>query len=148
MNCFQIHRRISFAFIILVINKFILPSDNLLCGNITHFQLAEIWNKFCFNNVLLGFPSIFFQPCLHIFGVMPDKAVEGHIQVTAELIKLFSLPRLGFTLCLKASLLRLFSIAVPIGIAIDNTPSICFFFFIYCHKFTSLSCRHRNRCVL
>lgn len=34
---FQIHRRIRLAFIILVIDKFILPSDNLLCRNISHF---------------------------------------------------------------------------------------------------------------
>ena len=39
---FQIDRGVRFALIVLVVQHFILPGDNLLGGDIAHFQLAEV----------------------------------------------------------------------------------------------------------
>jgi len=42
MNSFQINRRVRLALIVLMIQHLILPSDDLLGGDVAHLQLAEV----------------------------------------------------------------------------------------------------------
>ena len=83
--------------------------------------------------MLLGCPSVFLNAGLHICCVLLHEALEGHIQIGSCLVELFSLPCLGFTFGLKTTLLCLFLFPCPIGVAIDHSPSTCFFFLINCH---------------
>ena len=124
MNWFQIYRRIRLTVFVFIIDKFVLPRNNLLCDNITHLQLSEIRNELSPYDMLLCFPSVFFNSCTHIFNC------------STKLLKFISKSPpslLSCSRCFKPSFLRLFSLTVPIGVTINHSPSICLFFFINCH---------------
>ena len=62
----EIDWQIGFAMLVLVVHHLILPGDNLLGGDFTHFQFAEIGQQLGADDVVLGGPGIFLEPGLHI----------------------------------------------------------------------------------
>ena len=139
MNCFQIYGRKWLSVFILVIQKLVLPLDDLLRCDTAHSQLSEIRKQLGLYDVIFGCPCVFLYASLYIFSIMLHEALEGHIQISAEAIDLLSFPSLCLTLGLKATLLRLLTLTVPAGVAVQYTPSVCLFVFINCHFITSLS---------
>ena len=88
----KIDRRIRFSVFIAVFNHLVLPGDNLLGCDLTHSQFSEIGQQFGADDMLLGRPGIFLQTCFHVGSIKLHKALEGHIQVSTALNKLFPLP--------------------------------------------------------
>ena len=134
MDRFQVHRRVGLTVLVLVVHHLVLPSDNLLGGNVAHFQLAEVGQQLGTDDVVLGGPGVFLEPGLHIRRVEVHEALKGHIQVGAGLIELFPLPSLRLPLGLEAPFLGLLALAVPVGVAVDCPPGVGFFFLIDRHQ--------------
>ncbi len=139
MNCFQIYGRKRLSVFILVIQKLILPLDDLLRCDTAHSQLSEIRKQLGLYDVIFGCPCVFLYASLYIFSIMLHEALEGHIQISAEAVDLFPFPSLCLSLCFEAPLLRLLTLTVPAGVAVQDPPCVCLFVFINCHLITSLS---------
>ena len=90
-------------------------------------------------DVIFGCPCVFLYASLYIFSIMLHEALEGHIQISAEAVDLFPFPSLCLSLCFEAPLLRLLTLTVPAGVAVQDPPCVCLFVFINCHLITSLS---------
>lgn len=87
--------------------------------------------------MLLGVPSVLFQPVLHIGCVGVDKTFKGHIQISFHLVEMFPLPSKGFSFGWKASLRRLVDFALPIRKTVVDLPSVVFGIFINGHFYLS-----------
>lgn len=87
--------------------------------------------------MLLGVPSVLFQPVLHIGCVGVDKALKGHIQIGFHLVELFPLPSKSFSFGWKASLRRLVDFALPIRKTVVDLPRVVFGIFINGHFYLS-----------
>lgn len=77
----------------------ILPCNYIFCGDLADFPLAEIRQQLLLNNILLGLPCTFFQPCLEIFGIDFAEGFKAHVQISRTLLLEFLFPFLCFTLC-------------------------------------------------
>ena len=117
MDGFEIYRREWLAFLVLIVQKLVLPFDDLLGSDIAHLELSKVRQQFGADDMLLGCPSVFLDTGLHICRVLLHETLEGHIQIGGCLAELFTLPSLCFSFGLKSSLLRLLLFACPIGIA-------------------------------
>ena len=124
VNGFQVDLRIRLPFMIFSFHQIVLPCNNLLRRDAAHLQLSEEWEQLCLKNVLFRRPCVFLQTRLQIFCVSFCEAAERHVHLRACFAKLLTFPRLGFALCLKAALLRLLPLTVPIGIAVNSTPCV------------------------
>ena len=129
----EIHRRVGFTVLVLVVQHLILPGDNLLGGDVAHFELTEVGQQLGSDNVILGGPGVFLEPGFHIRRVEVYEAPEGHIQIGAGLVELFPLPCLRLSLGLEAPLLGLLALAIPVSVAVDCPPGVGFFFLVDCH---------------
>ena len=124
---FQVHRRVGLAVLVLVVQHLVLPGDNLLGSDVTHFKLAEVGQQLGADDVVLGGPGVFLEPGFHIRRVEVHKAPEGHIQVGTGLVELFPLPCLRLSLGLEAPLLGLLALTVPVRVAVDRPPGVGLF---------------------
>ena len=122
-----------------MVHHLVLPGDNLLGGDVTHLQLAEVGEQLGADNMLLCAPSVFLEPGLHIRCVKFHKAFKVHIQVGTGFMNLFTLPGLRLSLGLEAPLLGLFPLTIPIGIAINCPPGAGFFFLVNGHYDSSFT---------
>ena len=52
----EINRRVGSSVLIAIVDQFILPADHLLRSDADHFQLAEVWQQFGSDNVVLALP--------------------------------------------------------------------------------------------
>ena len=95
------------ALFILVVQHLILPGDDLLGGDVTHLQLAEVGKQLGADNMLLCGPGVFLEPGLHIRCVKFHKTFEVHIQIGTGFMNLFPLPGLRLSLGLEAAFLGL-----------------------------------------
>ena len=84
------------------------------------------------DDVLLALPGAVLDAAAPIFLIMLHKASEGHIQIGTQFVKLFPLPALCLSFCLKATLLGLLPFSVPICVPINDPPSVGFRFLINC----------------
>ena len=75
----------------------------------------------------------------HICRVEFHEALEAHIQIGGGFVELFPFPCLRLPLGLKAPLLGLLALAVPVGIAVDRPPCVGLFFLVDCHQLPLLS---------
>lgn len=57
---FKVHGRIFLAALVVPLNHFILPSNNISRQNFTDFALAEVRQDLRADNMLFGLPSVFF----------------------------------------------------------------------------------------
>lgn len=137
VQSFEIYRRICLAALIPTFDHLILPSDNVFGLDRVHFPLGEVGKQFGADDMLLGVPSVLFQPVLHIGCVGVDKALKGHIQIGFHFVELFPLPSKSFSFGWKASLRRLVDFALPIREAIVDLPSVVFGIFINGHFYLS-----------
>ena len=133
MDRFQVHRRVGLAVLVLVVQHLVLPGDDLLSGDVAHFQPAEVGQQLGADDMILGGPGVFLEPGLHIRRVEVHKAPEGHAQIGAGFVELFALPGLSLPFGLEAPFLGLLALAVPVGVAVDRSPSIRLFFFLDRH---------------
>ena len=78
---FEIYRRVRFAFLVLIVQKLVLPCDDLLGSDITHLELPKVRQQFGADDMLLGCPGVFLDTGLHICRVLLHEALEGHIQI-------------------------------------------------------------------
>ena len=129
----EINRRIGFALLVLVVQHLVLPGDDLLGGDVAHFQPAEVGQQFSTDDVLLGSPGVLLESGFHIRRVEVHETLEGHVQIGAGLVELFALPGLCLPFGLEAPFLGLLALAVPVGVAVDRSPSIRLFFFVDRH---------------
>ncbi len=120
---FPVHWRVGLAIFVLVVQHLVI---DLLGGDVTHFQPAEIGQQLGTDDVVLGGPGVFFESVFHIRCVEVHEAPEGHIQVGAGLVELFPLPSLCFSFGLEAPFLSLLALTVPVGIAINCPPGTGF----------------------
>ena len=130
---FQVHRRIGLAVLVLVVQHLVLPGDNLLSGDVAHFQPAEVGQQLGTDDVVFGCPGVLLKPSFHIRCVEIHEALKCHIQISTGLVELFPLPSLRLPLGLEAPLLGLLALAVSISIAVDYPPGVGLFFLIDCH---------------
>ena len=130
---FQVHRRVGLTVLVLVVQHLVLPGDDLLGGDVAHFELTEVGQQLGSDNVILGGPGVFLEPGLHIRRVEFYETAEGHIQIGGGFVELFPFPCLRLPLGLEAPLLGLLALAVPVSIAVDRPPGVCLFFLIDCH---------------
>ena len=65
------------SLIIPTFDHLILPSDNVFGLDRVHFPLGEVGEQFGADDMLLGVPSVLFQPVLHIGCVGVDKAIKS-----------------------------------------------------------------------
>ena len=128
MNRLEIHRRVGLTVLVFVVQHLVLPGDDLLGGDVTHFQPAEVWQQLGTDDVVLGGPSVLLEPGFHIRRVEIHEALKGHVQIGAGLVELFALPGLCLPFGLEAPLLGLLALAVPVSIAVDRPPGVCLFF--------------------
>ena len=56
LNGLEINRRVGSSVLIAIVDQFILPADHLLRSDAAHFQLAEVWQQFGSDNVVLALP--------------------------------------------------------------------------------------------
>ena len=122
-----------------MVQHLVLPGDDLLGGDVAHFQPAEVGEQLGADNMLLCGPSVFLEPGLHIRCVKLHKAFEVHIQIGAGFMNLFTLPSLRLSLSLKTALLGLLPLTIPVGIAINCPPGAGFFFLVNCHYDSSFA---------
>ena len=59
----------------------VLPGDDLLSGDVAHFQLAKVRQQLSADDVVLSGPGVFLEPGFHIRRVKVYEALKGHIQV-------------------------------------------------------------------
>ena len=130
VQSFEIYRRICLAALIPTFDHLILPSDNVFGLDRVHFPLGEVGKQFGADDMLLGVPSVLFQPVLHIGCVGVDKALKGHIQISFYLVELFPLPSKSFSFGWKASLRRLVDFALPIRKTVVDLPSVVLGIFV------------------
>ena len=130
---FQVHRRVGLAILVLVVQHLVLPGNDLLGSDVTHFQPAKVRQQLSTDDVVFDGPGVFLEPGFHIRCVEVHEAPEGHIQISAGLVELFALPGLCLPLGLEAPLLGLLALAVSVGVAVDRPPGVGLFFFIDCH---------------
>ena len=130
---FQVHRRVGLTVLVFVVQHLVLPSDDLLGGDVAHLQPAEVGQQLSTDDVVLGSPGVLLEPGFHIRRVEVHEAPEGHVQIGAGLVELFPLPGLCLPFGLEAPLLGLLALAVPVSIAVDRPPGVCLFFLIDCH---------------
>ena len=133
MDRLEVHRRVGFTVLVLVIQHLVLPGDDLLGSNVAHLQPAEVGQQLGTDNMVLSGPGVFLEPGLHIRRVEVHEALKGHVQIGAGLIELFPLPCLCLPLGLEAPLLGLLAFAVPVGVAVDRPPGVGLFFLVDCH---------------
>ena len=124
---FQVHRRVGLAVLVLMVQHLVLPGNDLLGGDVTHFQPAEVGQQLGADDVIFGGPGVFLEPGFHIRRVEVHEALKGHIQIGAGLIELFALPGLRLPFSLEAPLLGLLALAVPVSIAVDRPPGVCLY---------------------
>ena len=108
------------SLIIPTFDHLILPSDNVFGLDRVHFPLGEVGKQFGADDMLLGVPSVLFQPVLHIGCVGVDKALKGHIQISFYLVELFTLPSKRLSFRRKATFCRLVYLALPIREAVET----------------------------
>ena len=137
----EIDRRIGLAVLVLVVQHLILPGDNLLGCDFTHFQFAEIGQQLGTDDMFLGGPGILLEPGFYVCRVEVHEALKGHVQVGSGFIKLLPLPCLCLPLGLEAPLLGLLARTIPVGIAVDRPPGVGLFFLIDRHQYPSLPFR-------
>ena len=130
---FQVHRRVGLTVLVFVVQHLVLPSDDLLGGDVAHLQPAEVGQQLSTDDVVLGSPGVLLKPGFHIRRVEVHEAPEGHVQIGAGLVELFPLPGLCLPFGLEAPLLGLLALTVPVSIAVDRPPGVCLFFLIDCH---------------
>ena len=118
------------SLIIPTFDHLILPSDNVFGLDRVHFPLGEVGEQFGADDMLLGVPSVLFQPVLHIGCVGVDKAIKGHIQIGFHFVELFPLPSKRLSLRRKATLCRLVYLALPICKAVVDFPSVVLGIFV------------------
>ena len=133
MDRLEVHRRVGFTVLVLVIQHLVLPGDDLLGSNVAHLQPAEVGQQHGTDNMVLSGPGVFLEPGLHIRRVEVHEALKGHVQIGAGLIELFPLPCLCLPLGLEAPLLGLLAFAVPVGVAVDRPLGVGLFFLVDCH---------------
>ena len=119
--------------LILVSEHLILPGDDLLGGDIAHFELSKVRQQLRSDDMVFSSPGIFLKPSFHICRVEVHEALKGHVQIGAGLVELFALPGLCLSLSLESALLRLLAFSIPVGIAKDRAPGVGLFFFVNCH---------------
>ena len=129
----EIDRRVRLPVLVPEPQHLILPGHDDLRCNSAHFQLAEVGDQLCPDDMILCAPGILFQPCLQILGIVLHKAGEGHIQIRRHLVHLLTLPCLGFMLACKTPLGTLLLLSRPIGVAVDHPPCICLVVLIDAH---------------
>ena len=135
----EIDRRIGLALLVLVVHHLILPGDDLLSRDFTHFQFTEIGQQLGADDMILGGPGVFLEPGFHVCRIEVHETFEGHVQIGGRFVELLSLPCLCLPLSLKSPLLGLLALAVPVGIALDRPPGVGLFFLIYCQQLPLLS---------
>ena len=86
MDRFQVHRRVGLAVLSLVVQHLVLPGDNLLGGDVAHFQPNEVGQQLGTDDVVFSGPDVFLEPDFHIRRVEVHEALEGHIQIGAGLV--------------------------------------------------------------
>ena len=131
---FQIDRRIRISVLILAVQHFVLPCDDIFGLNIIDLSLPEIRENLRAENMILGMPGVFLDPTLHICRIGLYEAGKGHIQIRFRLIELFTLPGQGFPFRQKATLCRLLSFSLPVSITIVDLPSVCLRFLVDSHS--------------
>lgn len=104
MQRLEIGLRIRLVVFVPVGKHLILPCNYIFCGDLADFPLAEIRQQLLLNDILLGLPCTFFQPCLEIFGIDFAEGFKAHVQVSRTLLLEFLFPFLRFTLCRESSL--------------------------------------------
>ena len=107
-----------------------MPSDNVFGLDRVHFPLGEVGKQFGADDMLLGVPSVLFQPVLHIGCVGVYKTFKGHIQISFYLVELFPLPSNSFSFGWKASLRRLMDFALPIRKTVVDLPCVALGIFV------------------
>ena len=53
----EVNRRVGLSIFVARVDQLILPADNLLRSDAAHFQLAEVWQQFGSDNVVLALPG-------------------------------------------------------------------------------------------
>ena len=129
----EIDRRIGLALLVLVVHHLVLPSDDLLSRDFTHFQFTEIGQQLGADDMILGGPGVFLEPGFHVCRIEVHETFEGHVQIGGRFVELFPFPCLRLPLGLEATLLGLLALAVPVSIAVDCPPGVGLFFFLDRH---------------
>lgn len=135
----EVYRRIWFPLVIPITQQLILPGNDLLWSYAAEFEIAKVRQQFGADYVLFGGPCVFFQPHLQVISVKLDEALELHVQIRALFCQLVMLPGLCLAFRFEATLLRLLTLAFPVGVAVDYAPSASVLLFVYSHQRPSLS---------
>ena len=116
-----------------MVQHLVLPGNDLLSGDVAHLQPAEVGQQLGTDDVILGGPSVFLEPGFHIRRVEVHEALKGHVQIGAGLVELFALLGLCLPFGLKAPLLSLLALAIPVSVTVDRPPGVGFFFLVDRH---------------
>ena len=138
---FQVGLGIGLVLLITVGKQLVLPRNHILGGDLIDLAFAKIRDDFCFDDMLLGLPGAFFQPCFEIRGVNLNKGFKTHIQITGTLLLELLLPFQCFTAGRKPSLTLLFPFSSPVRVLRDHIPRTAFFVLICWHLLCSFLLR-------
>ena len=133
MQRFEIALRIGLVLFVTVGKQLVLPRNHILGGDLVDLALAEVRDDLGLDDMLLGLPSAFFQPCFEIGGVNLHKGFKAHIQVPGALLLELLFPFQSFTAGIKPSLAFLLSCACPVSVLCDHIPFSAFFVLISRH---------------
>ena len=133
MQCFEVALGIGLVILVTVGKQLVLPCNHILCGDLVDLALAEVRNDLGLDDMLLGLPCAFFQPCFEIGSINLNKGFKAHIQVSCTLLLELLLPFQSFTAGIKPSLAFLLSCACPVSVLCDHIPCSAFFVLISRH---------------
>ena len=134
---FEVGLRIGLALFIPVSKQLILPGNYILGSNFVDLALSEIRKYFGPDDMLLGLPGTFFQPCPEVCGVNLHKCLKRHVQVPGTLLLELLLPFQCFPAGTKPSFTLLLSFSCPVRVLRNHIPRIVFFVLIGWHSILS-----------
>ena len=133
MQRFEVALGIGLVLFVTVGKQLVLPCNHILGGDLVDLALAKVRDDLGLDDMLLGLPGAFFQPCFEIGGVNLHKGFKAHIQVSCALLLELLLPFQSFTAGIKPSLAFLLSCACPVCVLCDHIPFSAFFVLISRH---------------
>ena len=113
---------IGLVFLVTVGKQLVLPRNHILGGDLVNLALAEVRQDLGLDDMLLGLPSAFFQPCFEIGRINLYKCLKAHIQVSCALLLEFLFPFQRFTAGCKPSFAFRLALACPIRVLRYHIP--------------------------